>query len=107
MRYIILLLFLASCAGTPPNVPGSYEDGDSSLDLSGDGMAYWQEVRGDGGVVIREGTWDASGDTLYLYIERKSFMRSRTQYADKEVDEEFSGDISGPCISLNSRTYCR
>lgn len=108
-----LLLFIISCGGTQKSsssrgaVAGSYTAGTHSLDLSPDGYVYWQKVRADGDILGREGRWKTSGNKLYLKITNTSVMRGQTELVNKSINKKFSGKISGNCIRLKSKTYCK
>lgn len=107
---IICTLLFCSCASVNSDYVGSYRArgaGSYTLDLGHNGDAYWQRQRGDGSIEIREGTWAASGSTIYLSITSQAVMKGRREMHKSNTSKEFSGTISGSCIRLKSKKYCR
>ncbi|WP_372365384.1 hypothetical protein [Candidatus Uabimicrobium sp. HlEnr_7] len=107
---IICTILLASCASVNSDYVGSYSargSGSYTLDLGHNGDAYWQRVRKDGSIEIREGVWSASGSTIYLNITSQAVMKGRREMHKGNVDKDFSGTVSGNCIRLKSKKYCK
>ena len=98
---------LSSKESISESIPGEYTVGPHSINLTSGGDVFWQEIRNDGILVVREGFWSNSGKKIRFDIAHHSIMDGRVEKMSRNVKQEFIGNLSGRCIELQLKKYCR